>query len=98
MITSKQRAYLRGMANTLEPIFQVGKSGVTPDVVKAISEALEAREVVKINILKNCFEEPKDICRMIAERTKSEPVQVIGRKFVLYKMNKDKPKIMLPKQ
>ena len=96
MITSKQRAYLRSLANSIDPILQVGKSGVTPELVKGIAEALEAREILKINILKNCFIEPREICRMITERTHSEPVQVIGRKIVVYKMNRDKPKILLP--
>ena len=98
MITSKQRAYLRSLANTLDPIFQIGKSGASPEVVKAISDALEAREIVKINVLKNCFESPRDLCEIISSRTRSEPVQVIGQKIVLYRMSKDKPKIMLPKK
>lgn len=96
MITSKQRAYLRSLANGLEPIFQVGKSGASPELVKAIDEALEARELIKINILKNCFEEPRDICNIISERTHAEGVQVIGRKIVIYRESKENPKIMLP--
>ncbi|WP_105617950.1 ribosome assembly RNA-binding protein YhbY [Vallitalea okinawensis] len=95
-MTSKQRAYLRSLANSLEPIFQVGKSGPSPELVKAIDEALEARELIKINILKNCFDEPRDICNVICERTRSEGVQVIGRKIVIYRMSKENPKIMLP--
>lgn len=96
MITTKQRAYLRSLANKLEPIFQVGKAGVSPEVIKAIDEALEKRELIKISVLKNCFEEPRDLCEKITARTKSEPVQVIGRKIVIYRMSKDNPEIMLP--
>ncbi len=96
MITSKQRAYLRGLANTIEPIFQVGKYGVTPELTSAIDEALEARELIKIHILQNCMEDPKDICQKLSERTHSEPVQVIGKKIVLYRPSKEKSKIQLP--
>lgn len=96
MITSKQRAYLRGLANTIEPIFQVGKSGVTPELTQAISEALEARELIKINVLKNCLYMPKDISITLSERTRSNVVQQIGRKIVLYKESKDNKNIVLP--
>lgn len=96
MITSKQRAYLRGLANTIEPIFQVGKSGVTPELTQAISEALEARELIKINVLKNCLYMPKDIAITLSERTRSDVVQQIGRKIVLYKESKDNKNIVLP--
>lgn len=96
MITSKQRAYLRSLANKIEPIFQVGKLGTSPELIKAIDEALEAREIVKINILKNCFDEPKEIASVICQRTRSEGVQVIGRKIVIYRASKENPKIMLP--
>ncbi|NLL69799.1 MAG: ribosome assembly RNA-binding protein YhbY [Epulopiscium sp.] len=95
-MTSKQRAYLRGLANTIEPIFQVGKYGVTPELTSAIDEALEARELIKIHILQNCMEDPKDICQKLSERTHSEPVQVIGKKIVLYRPSKEKSKIQLP--
>ncbi|TCK98146.1 RNA-binding protein [Natranaerovirga hydrolytica] len=95
MLTSKQRAYLKKLANPIDPIFQVGKSGVTPDVTKAIADALEAREIIKINVLKNCIEHPKDIAEKLAERTQSNIVQVIGRKIILYKESKENPKIQL---
>ena len=96
-MTSKQRAYLKGLAMTMDPIFQIGKSSVTPEPTDAVSEALEARELIKINVLKNCFDDPKELAQMLAERTHSQVVQVIGKKIVLYKEGKDeKKKIVLP--
>lgn len=96
-MTSKQRAYLKGLASTLEPVFQVGKSSVTPEVTMAIDEAFNNRELIKIAVLKNCLDDPGQIAQMIAERTHSQVVQVIGRKFILYKPDKKNPKIILPK-
>lgn len=97
-MTSKQRAYLKGLAMNLEPIFQIGKSSVTPELTSAISEALEARELIKIHILKNCMDDGNEIAAILAERTHSEVVQVIGKKIVLYKQAKEekKKKIVLP--
>ncbi len=95
-MTSKQRAYLRGMANGIDPIFQIGKGGVTPDVTKAINDAWNTRELLKITVLKTCSQAPYDIADVVAQRTHSEVVQVIGRKIVLYKRDKDNPKIELP--
>ncbi len=97
MITSKQRAYLRSLSNTIEPIYQIGKSGVTPELTEGIISALEARELIKINVLKNCIEDPKALIQLLSERTRSEIVQQIGRKIVLYKESKDNKKIELPK-
>ncbi len=96
-MTSKQRAYLKGLAMTMEPIFQVGKSSLTPEFSKGIEEALEARELIKISVLKNCLDDPKEIAITLAEHTRSEVVQVIGKKIVLYRESKDKKKIELPK-
>ncbi len=96
-MTSKQRSYLKGLASTLEPVFQVGKSSVTPEVTMAIDEAFNNRELIKIAVLKNCLDDPGQIAQMIAERTHSQVVQVIGRKFILYKPDKKNPKIILPK-
>ena len=96
-MTSKQRAYLKGLAMELEPVFQIGKSSVTPENVTAIEEAFNRRELIKIAVLKNCFDDPKEIAQMIAERTHSQVVQVIGKKIVLYKPDQEKPKIILPK-
>lgn len=95
-MTTKQRAYLKGLAMNLDPIFQIGKSSLTPEITEAISEALEARELVKINVLKNCLDDPKEIAQVLAERTHSQVVQVIGKKIVLYRESKDKKKIILP--
>lgn len=97
-MTSKQRAYLKGLAMTLEPVFQVGKSGVTPEVTAAVEEALAARELIKISVLKNCLDDGSSIAEVLSERTHSEIVQVIGKKIVLYKPAKDekKRKIELP--
>lgn len=98
-MTSKQRSYLKGIAMTTEPIFQIGKSSVTPEFTAAIAEALEARELIKITVLKNCLDDGRSIAQVLAERTHSEVVQVIGKKIVLYKPAKDekKRKIELPK-
>ncbi len=95
-MTSKQRAYLIGIASKTDPTFHIGKAGLTPEFTKAVAEAFQARELIKISVLKNCFDDPKEIAEMIAERTRSQVVQVIGKKLVLYKKNKDNPKITLP--
>ena len=96
-MTSKQRSYLKGLAMNIEPVFQIGKSSVTPENVEAIAEVFNTRELVKISILKNCLDDPKEIANTVAERTRSQVVQVIGKKFVLYKPFKENPKIILPK-
>lgn len=95
-LTSKQRAYLMKLASSLEPIFQIGKSSLTPEGTAAIAEAFNTRELIKISVLKNCFDDPRQIAEMVAERTHSTVVQVIGKKFVLYKENRGHKKIELP--
>ena len=97
-MTSKQRAYLKSISSTYEPIFQIGKGSITPEVCEAVSEALTARELIKVSVLKNCADDPKDVARMIAERTRSQVVHVIGRKIVLFRQNpkKEDRKIILP--
>ncbi len=96
-MTSKQRAYLKGLAMTMEPIFQIGKSSLTPENTQAISEALAARELIKISVLHNCMDDPKELAADVAERTRSQVVQVIGKKIVLYREGKkEKKKIILP--
>ena len=96
-MTSKQRAYLKGLAMTMDPIFQIGKNSLTPEFTKAVQEALEARELIKISILQNCMEDPRQMAETLAERTHSQVVQVIGRKIVLYREGKnEKKKIILP--
>ncbi|WP_022763911.1 ribosome assembly RNA-binding protein YhbY [Butyrivibrio sp. XPD2006] len=96
-LTSKQRAFLKGLAADLEPVFQIGKSSVTPEVTSAITEAFNTHELIKITVLKNCLDDVKEVAGTVAERTRSDLVQVIGRKFVLYKPFKDEPKIILPR-
>jgi len=97
-MTSKERAYLKGLAMTMEPVFQLGKASLTPENTKAIREALEARELIKIKILQNCLDDPNEIAVMVAERTHSQVVQVIGKKIVLYKKSKTNPKFELNNQ
>ena len=96
-MTSKQRAYLKSLAMTMDPIFQIGKSSLTPENTEAILEALDARELIKISVLQNCLDDPHEIAQIVAERTHAQVVQVIGKKIVLYKEGKDKKKkIVLP--
>lgn len=96
-MTSKQRAYLKSLAMNIEPILNIGKSSLTPEFTESVNEALEARELIKISVLKNCLEEPKEIASVLSERTKSQVVQVIGRKIVIYRPSKTHKKIELPK-
>ncbi len=96
-LTSKQRAYLGGCANTLTPIFQVGKASLTPELVAALDEALEKRELIKVSVLKNCADEPTEIAQITAERTHSEVVKVIGKKIILFRQAKKNSKYELPR-
>lgn len=96
-MTSKQRSYLKGLAMKIDPIFQIGKSNITPEFTKSLDDALEARELVKITILNNCQGDPDEMADMLAGRTHSEVVQVIGKKIVLYRESKEKKKIELPR-
>ena len=84
------------LASNLTPLFQVGKSSLTPELTEAIGEAFNTRELLKVAVLKNCFDDPREIAEMVAGRTHSQVVQVIGKKFVLYKPDKNNPKIQLP--
>lgn len=97
MLNSKQRAYLMKMASSISPIFQIGKSSLTPEIIEAVDTALEKRELIKISVLKNCADDPKELAEMIAERTHSQVVQVIGKKIVIFRVSKKKPVIELPK-
>lgn len=97
-MTSKQRAYLKSLAMKLDPVFNVGKASITPEFTTAIAEVLETRELIKIAVLKNCLDEPREIAEVLAERTHSQVIQVIGKKIVLYKESKDNKKIELPKK
>ena len=97
VLTSKQRAHLRKLANPTDAILQVGKQGTAPELCAALDEALEARELVKISVLNNCAELPKDIAETLAQRTRSECVQVIGKKIIFYRRSRTKPMIELPR-
>ena len=97
-MTSKQRAYLKSLANTLEPVFQVGKSSLTPEFTAAVDEAFNTKELIKIAVLKNCMDDPKEIAQTVAERTHAQVVQVIGKKIILYRPDQKNPKIILPKE
>jgi RNA-binding protein len=89
-MNSKERAELKGQAMNIDTIINIGKSSLTPEVTDAVLEALEKRELVKIGVLKNCLDDPREIAQVLAERTRSEVVQVIGKKIVLYKKNMNK--------
>ena len=95
-LTSKQRAHLKSLANGIDPIFQVGKSSLTPEMVTALDEAIEKRELIKVSVLKNCADDPGEIAQMIAERTRSEVVKVIGKKIILFRQAKKNSKYELP--
>ncbi len=97
MLTSKQRAYLKKLAHGIPSIFQIGKAGVTPELIKAILSSFEGRELIKCTVLNNCTEDIKYISSAISERTKSHVVQIIGKKIVLYKPFKENRVIILPK-
>ncbi|MCM1084569.1 MAG: ribosome assembly RNA-binding protein YhbY [Clostridium sp.] len=95
-MTSKQRAYLKGLAMNMDAIINIGKSSLTPEMTQAVSEALEKRELIKVGVLKNCADDPKEIAGTLADRTGSQVVQVIGKKIVLFKQKKKDSKIKLP--
>ena len=95
MITSKQRAKLRSMANGLSPIVHVGKGGISDNLIEQLDGALETRELVKITILQSCDEDARVLCDTLAKKLGAEPVQAIGKKFVLYRESKDHKKIEL---
>lgn len=96
MITTKQRAYLRSLAQNLSPIFQIGKNGINDNQVLQINDALEAREIIKITLLDSTPDNKHSIANELAERTNSDVVQVIGKKITLYKRSSKAPKIELP--
>ncbi|RKI42253.1 YhbY family RNA-binding protein [bacterium D16-51] len=89
-MTSKERAGLRAQAMKLDSIFQIGKASLTPQFVEAVKDALAARELIKISVLKNCADDPAELAEIVSERTGSQVVQVIGKKIVLYKKNMEK--------
>ena len=96
MITSKQRAYLRGLANTLDPILHVGKDGLNDNLLKQADDALTARELIKGTVLQNCPISAREALDEIAAAVGAEPVQTVGKRFVLYRANPDEPESVLP--
>ncbi len=97
MLTSKQRAYLRALANPIETILMVGKGGVSADILKQADDALKARELIKGKVLETAPHSVRDTAEEIAAHTRAEVIQVIGTKFILYRKNQQDPKIILPK-
>ena len=95
MITSKQRAALRGMANRLPAILQIGKGGICENFLQQVEDALEARELIKITVLETAMLSAREVCSYVAERVGAEPVQAIGSKFVLYRESKDNKTIVI---
>ena len=94
-LTSKQRAQLRGIANTLDTIVIIGKDGITENLIKQANDALEAREIIKCRVLENSLLTAREACDELSRLTRSEQVQVIGSKFVLYRQHYDKSKLKI---
>lgn len=97
MLTGKQRTYLKGIAHNIKPIAQIGKAGITEAFLTQLSDALEAREIVKINVLDNSLLDTKETANEVAKATNSEFVQAIGNKFTIYRPSIKNPKIELPR-
>lgn len=98
MLTSKQRAYLRGLANTISVTTTIGKDGISESLIQSINETFNTRELIKINILDNSGLAGREIIDELSKKLKAEPVQSIGSKVVLYRRFKDNPVIVLPKK
>lgn len=96
MLTGKQRSFLRSLANNIDPIFQIGKGGLNDNLIKQVKDALEARELIKLTMLKNSSSDLREVCNEIADITGAETVQVIGNRFVLYKESRENKLIELP--
>lgn len=96
MLSGKQRAYLRGLANNMTPIFQIGKNGIEDTFLKQLEEALEARELIKIKVLENSGLVTREASDEICKKIGCEGIQAIGNKIVLYKKSEKKPTIELP--
>ncbi len=95
-MTSKQRAYLRALANKISPIFQVGKNGLNDNLIKQINDALEARELIKFKILETAPDDNYSLAQSIASDTNSDLVQIVGNIATLYRKKKNNSKIQLP--
>lgn len=96
MLNSKQRSYLRALGNSIEPIILIGKEGISEGIINGADEALAARELLKVSILKNSLIDAREACSELCEATGADPVQVIGNKFIIYRKSKEKPSIQLP--
>lgn len=96
-MTSKERAYLRGLANTIEPIFQIGKAGISNVLLEQLNHAIEARELIKISVLETAPKSAKELAEEIAQGTNSTVVQTVGNKITLFRQRKKNSKIELPK-
>ena len=94
-MTTKQRAKLRAMCNTMEPVLQIGKDGITDNLVKQCWDALEARELIKVTVQKNAPLDAREACAELCQRVHAEPVQVIGNRFVIYRQAREDSKIRL---
>lgn len=97
MLTSKQRAYLRGLGQSCPAIMQIGKGGITENLIKTVSDALEARELVKLTVLENSGEAPREVLDRLCEALGAEGVACVGRKIVLYRESQEKKTIELPR-
>jgi len=93
-LTSKQRAYLRSMSNTLDTIIYIGKEGITPNIVKQVYDALEARELIKCSVQNSAPMDAREACQTLCGQTGAEPVQCIGGRFVIYRQSREKQKIV----
>jgi RNA-binding protein len=96
MLTSKQRAYLRALGNELDPVFQIGKGGLSEEILDQLDAVLEARELIKVRVLKSCLDDAGDLADEIAEILDCDVVQKIGRSFLLYRKSLEEPRIQLP--
>ena len=95
-MNTKERAYLKGLAMNIDPVLSLGKQSLTPEFTAAVDEAITKRELIKINVLKNCVDDPGTLAQTLAERTHSEVVQVIGRKIVLFRQAPENSAYQLP--
>lgn len=98
MISSKQRSYLKSLAHNIDPLFQLGKHGITENFLTQVNEALEARELIKIKVLNNSALEAKEVANELCEKLRAEFVQSIGNRFIVYRESKDKKRIELPRR
>jgi RNA-binding protein len=96
MLTSKQRAYLRGLGHELDPVFQIGKGGLSAEMINQLDAVLQARELIKVKVLKSCLDDAGDLADEIAEALDCQVVQKIGRSFILYRVSMEEQKIQLP--